>query len=65
MQAHPQGTPFADRIYAYDTALPEDLLQRGIGPLGDTKRLLKVFNKLLTGILSALTAQCATFSSSS
>ena len=49
MQGYPQGSSFVDRIYAYETALPEDLLQRGIGPLGDTKRLLKVFNKLLTG----------------
>ncbi|KAL3149582.1 hypothetical protein ABBQ32_002354 [Trebouxia sp. C0010 RCD-2024] len=45
----PQRRQVADSIYAYETALPEDLLQRGIGPLGDTKRLLKLFHKLLTG----------------
>ena len=49
MQGQPQGNISIDRIYAYETALPEDLLQRGVGPLSDTKRLLKVFNKLLTG----------------
>ena len=47
---------FAESIYYYETALPENLLQRGIGPLGDTKRLLKVFHKLLTGMLCALIA---------
>lgn len=55
-----QGTSrrrqFIRNIYAFETALPEKLLQRGIGPLGDTTRLLKLFHKLLTGMLCTLTA---------
>ncbi|KAL0031982.1 hypothetical protein WJX79_010467, partial [Trebouxia sp. C0005] len=46
----PQRRQLAERIYAYEAALPEDLLQRGIGPPGNTNRLLKVFNKLMTGL---------------
>ncbi|KAL3132821.1 hypothetical protein ABBQ38_006746 [Trebouxia sp. C0009 RCD-2024] len=40
---------FAENIYAYETALPEHILQRGIGPPGDFTRLLKLFHKLLRG----------------
>ena len=48
---------FAESIYSYETVLPENLLQRGIGPLGDSTRLLKLFNKLLTGMLYTLIAK--------
>ena len=48
-QGAPERRQFAESIFTYETALPEDLLQRGIGPSGDTRRLLKVFHKLLTG----------------
>ena len=49
LQGAPQRRQLAERIYAYEAALPEDLLQQGIGPPGNTNRLLKVFNKLMTG----------------
>ena len=49
LQGAPQRRQLAERIYAYEAALPEDLLQQGIGPPVNTNRLLKVFNKLMTG----------------
>ena len=49
VQGAPQRRQLAERIYAYEAALPEDLLQQGIGPPGNTNRLLKVFHKLMTG----------------
>ena len=49
IQGAPQRRQLAERIYAYEAALPEDLLQQGIGPPGNTNRLLKVFNKLMKG----------------
>ena len=54
LQGSPQRRQLAERIFAYEFALPEDLVQQGRGPPGNINRLLKTFRKLLTGV------QCCT-----